>query len=223
MSQFSQKNMAGNIRSLLAINSTDLPKLQPIETLLWSAVQNALVNADDLIVELEWLGLGAQLSNILKKANAEVIGKLSETAICSFRSEISEESFLTHFGRHEEWHTLQADVRINYFRARFASIYWCSVRDFAVKSKRDCMSIFHLPWSLIEVLSESSTSQIIDFCHGYPLLQRFRLMCSPEDCVRIANVVNQEMNPTQQYRLLLGSKMVKTNHCVNACLHTRFI
>lgn len=85
MSQFSQKNMAGNIRSLLAINSTDLPKLQPIETLLWSAVQNALVNADDLIVELEWLGLGAQLSNILKKANAEVIGKLSETAICSFR------------------------------------------------------------------------------------------------------------------------------------------
>lgn len=74
MSQFSQKNMAGNIRSLLAINSTDLPKLQPIETLLWSAVQNALVNADDLIVELEWLGLGAQLSNILKKANAEVIG-----------------------------------------------------------------------------------------------------------------------------------------------------
>ena len=52
MSQFSQKNMAGNIRSLLAINSTDLPKLQPIETLLWSAVQNALVNADDLIVEL---------------------------------------------------------------------------------------------------------------------------------------------------------------------------
>ena len=88
MSQFSQKNMAGNIRSLLAINSTDLPKLQPIETLLWSAVQNALVNADDLIVELEWLGLGAQLSNILKKANAEVIGKLSETAICSFRSAI---------------------------------------------------------------------------------------------------------------------------------------
>lgn len=68
MSQFSQKNMAGNIRSLLAINSTDLPKLQPIETLLWSAVQNALVNADDLIVELEWLGLGAQLSNILKKS-----------------------------------------------------------------------------------------------------------------------------------------------------------
>lgn len=48
-------------------------------------------------------------------------------------------------------------------------------------------------------------------------------MCSPEDCVRIANVVNQEMDPTQQYRLLLGSKMVKTNHCVNACSHTRFI
>ena len=114
MSQFSQKNMGGNIRSLLAINSTELPKLQPIEALLWSAVKNALVNVDGLIVELEWLGLGAQLSNILKSANAEVIGKLSETAICSFRSEISEESFLTHFGRHEEWHTLQADVRINF-------------------------------------------------------------------------------------------------------------
>ena len=104
MSQFSQKNMGGNIRSLLAINSTELPKLQPIEALLWSAVKNALVNVDGLIVELEWLGLGAQLSNILKSANAEVIGKLSETAICSFRSEIGEESFLTHFGRHEVAH-----------------------------------------------------------------------------------------------------------------------
>ena len=67
MSQFSQKNMGGNIRSLLAINSTELPKLQPIEALLWSAVKNALVNVDGLIVELEWLGLGAQLSNILRK------------------------------------------------------------------------------------------------------------------------------------------------------------
>ena len=53
MSQFSQKNMGGNIRSLLAINSTELPKLQPIEALLWSAVKNALVNVDGLIVELE--------------------------------------------------------------------------------------------------------------------------------------------------------------------------
>ena len=79
MSQFSQKNMAGNIRSLLAINSTDLPKLQPIETLLWSAVQNALVNADDLIVELGKL-FKSTLNNRLYSNLACVIDKSSRVA-----------------------------------------------------------------------------------------------------------------------------------------------
>lgn len=212
--KYSHSDVAQGIRGHLGINSNDLPSLSTMDSLLWQAAAKAL-KSDDAIRELEWLQLGALLSSVIKDANTELVGKLSEKAVCSFIVDVSEEDFLCNFGRQEYWQSLAIDARINYFRARFSSIYWCSVRDFAVKSKRDCKSVFHIPMSIIEMLAESTTSQIIDYCHGFPHLQHFKLTCPVRDCLLIAKLMESDDPKPIVAQRLMAAKLIKANHCAS--------
>lgn len=217
--KYSNTDVAQGIRAHLGINSNDLPSLSTMDSLLWQACAKAL-KSDSAIRELEWIELGALLSSVIKDASNELIGKLSEKAVCSFIADVSEEDFLLNFGRQEYWQSLAIDARINYFRARFSSIYWCSVRDFAVKSKRDCKSVFHLPNSIIEMLAESTTSQIIDFCHGFPHLQHFKLTCPTKDCLLIAKLLESSDSTHVVCQRIMAAKLIKANHCANFELHS---
>ena len=212
--KYSHSDVAQGIRAHLGINSNDLPSLSTMDSLLWQAAARAL-KSDNAIRELEWLRLGAQLSSVIKDATNELVGKLSEKAVCSFIVDVSEDDFLANFGRQEYWHSLAKDARINYFRARFSSIYWCSVRDFAVKSKRDCKSVFHIPTSIIEMLAESTTSQIIDYCHGFPHLQHFKLTCPIKDCFLIAKLLESDDPQPLVAQRLMAAKLIKANHCAS--------
>ena len=210
------REIAMGLRAHLAINSNELPKLALMDGNLWRAVHSALTD-DPATVELDWVNIGPHLASIIKRASFEAIGKLTEVSVCSFITETKEEDFLEFFGRQESWQTLHHEARVNYYRARFASIYWSSVRDFAVRSKLDCESVFHIPRSMIETVAESTTSQIIDFCHGHPHLQRFSLTCSPEDCLVIANRVEEGLDSPEAKRQLLAFKLIKSNHCASCC------
>lgn len=202
------------MRTQLSMNSTDLPRVQVIDAMLWGAVSTAL-SSEEAVKELDWLHIGAALSQMVKGATPELVGRLSESAVCSFVTKIKEEVFLDTFGRQEHWQTGHAGVRMDYLRARFASIYWCAIRDFAVKSRRDCLSVFHIPSSVIEVLAESNTSQIIDFCHGNPQLQVFELTCKPEDCLRIACIIKRKKKYKAFDMRINAAKMIKSNHCAS--------
>lgn len=214
MIAYSQKDVALNIRTLLQLNFAELPKFQIMDAQLWLAVRKALA-AESAAKELDWLDLGPAVSEAVRTAGAEVIGRLAESAVCSFVPLISEDDFLSRFGRQGDWSSLQKDARINYYRARFGSIYWCSVRDYAVKSRTDCMSFFHIPYSIAEVVAESTTSQVIDYCHGYPEMQRFGLSCDKEACLRVAEAARHAGSVSGQLRLL-RARLIKSNHCA-AC------
>lgn len=212
MIAYSPKEVAVNLRTHLQLNFAELPKYQVTDTQLWLAVKKAL-SMDPRVKELDWIDLGGALSEAVKNASSEVIGRLAEPSVCSFIADVSEDDFLNVFGRQGEWTSLQKDARINYYRARFGSVYWCSVRDYAVKSKMDCISLFHIPYSIAEVVAESSTSQIIDFCHGHPELQRFALTCEKEDCLRIVEAVKQGTGTIGQQIRLMRERLIKSNHC----------
>ena len=218
MTRVNDKSVTLNLRALLNLNETELPKYQIMDAQLWLAVKKAL-SADSYMKELDWLDLGPALSESLRTAPAEVIGRLAEPAVCSFTARISEKNFLANFGRQEDWTSLQKEARISYYRARFASVYWCSVRDYAVKSKSDCLSLFHLPMSIIAAVAESTTSQIIDFCHGYPGLQRFGLSCDREDCMRVIQCMQDQNGTLGSDLRLLRARLLKSNRCASF-IHT---
>lgn len=210
---FVNTSVTQNLRAHLHMSSSELPKIGIMDMQMWSAVKAAL-SSEDSAAELSWLNLGVRLSYLVRNANAETIGKLAEASVSSFITDIREDVFLKYFGRREDWKSLSCYAEILYYRARFASIYWCSVRDFAVKSKIDCLSVFHLPWSMIEVLAESTTSQIIDFCHGYPDLQQFKLTCPISDCELVIDRMQYAEGTSQtQQALLFAAKLLKSNHC----------
>ena len=94
--KYSHSDVAQGIRAHLGINSNDLPSLSTMDSLLWQAAAKAL-KSDNAIRELEWLRLGAQLSSVIKDASNELVGKLSEKAVCSFIVDVSEEDFLANF------------------------------------------------------------------------------------------------------------------------------
>lgn len=206
---YSTKDVSHGLRTHLAMNSTELPNYQTMDTSLWFSIKEALAN-ESYQIDLAWLDVSPLLAKELKDAPMRIVRDLSEASVCSFKPKISEDAFLHHFGRHENWKIQHQDLRISYYQARFASMYWCSVRDCAVKSKHDCISIFRLPTSIVEVLAESSTSQIIDFCHGFPNLQSFELSCRLDDCLRVIEAFKHQ--PDNSQRLMLA-KMLKSNHC----------
>lgn len=208
---YSTKDVSHGLRIHLAMNSTELPNYQAMDALLWSSIKEAIAN-EPRQVELPWLNLSPLLLEELKSAPLRVVRDLSETSVCSFKTTLSENDFLRYFGRHEAWKNLHHDLRLSYYQSRFASTYWCSVRDYAVKSKQDCISIFRLPANVVEVLAESTTSQILDFCHGFTQFQNFELSCAIDDCLRVINVCKQ--SPDDSKRLLLA-KMLKSNHCAS--------
>lgn len=205
------RKIAHGLRTSLAMSNSGLPNYRTMDSWMWSSIKEALM-MEDKVAEFEWLNFGPFLTKELRKAPRKVIRDLSETSICSFRVKIDEGDFVRHFGRHVTWKSLHKDMRINYYRARFASIYWCSVRDYAVSSIPDCVSVFRLPKSIVEVLSESSTSQIIDFCHGFSHLQTFDLTCPVEDCLRI---IDLQKDQPENEKLLLLAKMLKSNHAAS--------
>lgn len=207
---YSTKDVSHGLRTHLAMNSTELPNYQSIDASLWSSIKEALASESSQL-DLSWLNISLLFAKELRNAPLRIVKDLSESSICSFKALISEDDFLNYFGRHETWKNLHQDLRISYYRSRFASIYWCSVRDYAVKSKHDCISIFRLPPSIVDVLAESSTSQIIDFCHGFSELQKFELSCPLEDCFRIIEVC--EHFPNNYEKRLMLAKLLKSNHC----------
>lgn len=206
---YSTKDVSHGLRTNLAMNSTDLPNYQTMDASLWAAIKEALAS-ESRQLDLAWLSISPLFAKELRNAPLRIIKDLSEASICSFKALITEDDFLRYFGKHETWKNLHQDLRISYYRSRFASIFWCSVRDYAVKSKQDCISIFRLPTSIVDVLAESSTSQIIDFCHGFADLQRFALSCHVDDCFRIIDVCKK--NPINEKELMLA-KILKSNHC----------
>ena len=213
MTSFAKRNIAQGLRAHTEISRLEMPKIQLMDFQMWQTLQLALATGGDTGT-VDWVDLGIQLSETLRNASSELIGKLAESASCSFRIDIPEETFLEKFGRRADWDQLRSDLPVTYFRARFAFNYWSSVRDFAVKSKKDCMAAFHLPWSMIDILAESSTSQVIDFCEGYPQLQRFSLNCSVQDCLAIADALATES--TDSMRKVSRSavlRLIKSNHC----------
>ncbi|WP_443743357.1 hypothetical protein [Sutterella sp.] len=213
MTQKTVLNLSQAIRIQLALTSTELPNLRTMETNLWNAVKYAL-EVDETEKELHWLRLGPQLSSVLRTATPNLIGMLAESSVCSFIADIREDDFRKKFGHSEEWSSLRSDARINYYIARFASIYWCSVRDFAVKSRCDCQSVFHLPLSIIDMVADSTTSQIIDFCHGEISLQKFQLTSKIVDCINVARHIPKDGFFRKQVDLrLVAARAVKSNHC----------
>lgn len=217
------------IRSIVKLNSDSLPKMRLLDLRMLKALQNALQSAavGNHVQELEWINLGPQLSSVIRSATPELLGRLAESSSCTFIAGITEEDFLTYFDQHEEWDYMRRDLSINYYRVRFASTYWTSVRDFAIKSRLDCMSIFHLPLSIIDILAESSTTQVIDFCHGFPGLQKFRLNCSSEDCLAVVRQYLAGMEGSQGKTAARrrmdesAARLLKSNHCASSGLSAK--
>lgn len=215
MTNYRQKDIITELRYQLRMSEQEIPNLKIVDSHLWIALQNAAISYDQ--TELPWIDLGANLTTAIKKASSDMLGNLAESAVCSFTVDMSPSDFSENFGRRQNWEDLQEDIRINYHQARFSAIYWGGVRDFAIKSKIDCQSAFHIPMGIIETISECSTGDIIDFCHGYTHLQRFRLMSSQNDCLLLLNLARNLIgnNGSQSIKFrnsgtLRGAKLQKS-------------
>lgn len=204
-----------NLPARLNIISPDLPKLVYTERSLWSMAAE-IAREDDVVRSIDWLGIGPDLASALKIAGPNALGKLNEYAVCSFRAVIPETRFHEAFAYPRPWQTIHSHLRYHYFCARFASTYWLAVRDFAIKCKLDCLSVFHLPTSIIEALAESNSSQVNDFCNGYPELQSFSLTCTDADCIQILKSCNESaMDSEWPSPFLTCARLLKSNHCAN--------
>ena len=63
------------------------------------------------------------------------------------------------------------------------------------------------------MLAESTTSQIIDYCHGFPHLQHFKLTCPTKDCFLIAKLLESDDPQPLVAQRLMAAKLIKANHC----------
>lgn len=216
MSAVNSKEVVLGLRSQLSLNVAELPNFRNTEVQLWRALHQALLDDETAKAKaLSWIDLDSNLCDALRSQKASsIIGKLCESSVCSFAAVVSEDDFMENFGKHGEWVSLYKDARIQYFRARFASIYWCSIRDYAVRSRADCISIFHISPHIVNVIADSLTSDIIDYCHGFPNMQSFRLTCRQKDCSVIASLCSDpSLAEDFRKRKLFAAKLIKSNHC----------
>lgn len=203
--------VGNELRYVLNLSKNEVPKNQMNEVHMWTLIQETLRSHSlNCAKELPWLNLGANLSKLLRTAPQATIGALSESSSSSFRCLISESEFLYEFGQYSP----SKEYKIDYARMRFAIMYFGAIRDFAIKSDRDCKSIFHVPNSMIQTLAGSSTSQVVEFCHANACRLHFELTCPVSDCARIAELVKQlnDAMPWKNKNLQLA-KLIKSNHC----------
>lgn len=125
MTSFAKRNIAQGLRAHTEISRLEMPKIQLMDFQMWQTLQLALAAGGDTGT-VDWVDLGIQLSETLRNASSELIGKLAESASCSFRIDMPEETFLEKFGRRADWDQLRSDLPVTYFRARFAFNYWSS-------------------------------------------------------------------------------------------------
>ena len=186
-----------------------------IDGALWKACYDTLLQ--DVLIrgkELNFVDLGCVLSNRLAKARPVEYGQLAESSICSFIPSVSAEEICNEFGMHPPLKNLETEYASQYFRVRFAAIYWGAVRDVAVVSKSDCVSYFSLPSSIVELLSTVDSSSVMDFCHGNPNLQNFRLKCPVQDCLAILDIAaDPNMSEEEKSLRLTMARLRKANHC----------
>ena len=143
--------------------------------------------------------------------------------MCSFKTTMSEEQFLSVWGTSHRWDELDQEFGIHETRGKFALLYWGAVRDVAVRSPTACKSIFQLPMSIIERLASSSTMELIEFCFSDFNLQRFRLTFPEADCWAIWTALTSKTVPVIQRLRLAHAKFAKTMHAQSEGLPTGYL
>ena len=203
------------LRQLLHDGHKLLPNLLPVDAGLWIACHNTLIaEGVQKGKELDFVSLCGDLSDALAKAEFTHIGHLAEASVCSFYPVATPSEIFSSFGITEKWSQIDHNFKSYYFRMRFATAYWGAVRDVAMQSRIDCISYFGLDPDVVNLIAESSTNNIMDFCHANPKLHTFRLTCPRQDCIHILEIDKDKGLDSEErkYRLLLA-RLRKSNHC----------
>ena len=96
--------------------------------------------------------------------------------------------------------------------------YWLAVRDIAAYSKVHCAHFFCLDETVVDMIADSSASNVIDFCNANPKLHQFVLTCRTEDCEEIISIVNDSTLTTRQkkYALSIAQMRKELHSCMIA-------
>lgn len=213
MTEFNQN--VYELKNLLNNHQTVRRSFILIDAALWKACSDTL-HQDALIQdkELNFVDLGYTLSRKLFKARPTEYANLAEPSVCSFIPTIPQEQISADLGYHLPLNYLEAEYGSKYYRMRFAVMYWSAVRDVAVMSKTDCVSYFGLSSDLVELLASVDSSTVIDYCHGNPKLNQFRLTCPVKDCLSILSLaMNQNISDEARQVKMTLARLRKTNHC----------
>ena len=83
-------------------------------------------------------------------------------------------------------------------------------------SKAHCSHFYCLDKVVVDMIADSSTTNVIDFCNANPNLHQFSLTCRTEDCEEIISIVNnnaltnrQKKYALQQIPLLIGFLLIE--------------
>lgn len=205
-----------NLRNQICSDWTrDDTKFIQIDSSLWRMCQKTL--KEDAISkdkELGFVDLGPHLSTALSKSTYEDLGALAEGSVCSFFPIISVEQIASLMGHENDWELQRTDLRFQYYRLRFACSYWGAVRDMALRSRSECLSYFGIGVDIVNLLATATPNNIIDFCHGNPLIHNFKLRCPQEDCVKILSIMHDtSLNEDDRFIKVSLEKARKSNHC----------
>ena len=65
-------------------------------------------------------------------------------------------------------------------------------------SKAHCSHFYCLDKVVVDMIADSSTTNVIDFCKANPNLHQFSLTCRTEDCEEIISIVNNNALTNRQ-------------------------
>jgi len=207
-----------DLHQQLYVDRIQPPSFRQIDVSLWAACRNTSINPALIGQEIGFIDMGLALTKHIAEGSLEIIGALSSSGTCSFRPKITAEEIISTFGFGERWEKLEHEHTSHYYQMRFAMNYWLSVRDIAAYSKVHCAHFFCLDKTVVDMIADSSTSNVIDFCNANPNLHRFVLTCRAEDCEEIISIVNDKtLTHRQRKHALSIAQMRKELHsCIFA-------